>query len=1360
MEDLRVLEQQQRDSQRLLSSIKRTKQYKLDQRSSLESKLSALKYSNGQSRAQLLHAREVLSKSTRELANAQLRSDRSKENLKKFDEKLKKTLGFVRSLYSKRRKLDNAIVRLENAAENVHLDEEKMINNVKRMEMELEDAQYREQLLVKSIQGAKLKVQEYVEDTTGRRSELSGLEADLTSVRQLETSTKFRAENVRADIEKEKTRFEKVKGSRLGKMELVKSEKMELESVICDLNVQIGQKKTVMEEEWEKCVAIQKEEGLPISVSQEHTDLDVDGLRMSLEDDKVALLEKKAEEAAVVTRVKALEHSLSILQIKNDKVKSEREQMNCEVEEKRETEEKLSTENSGLITELKAEYSKVKELEDILSSLKTEGETCQIELEQKKEELVSILVGENEKLAEITSEIDQLDNRSKLVNEESVRERVIYRENIEEAKKAADETKASLDEVQKRADELSKLPCVDDDEEMLKIAKKENEDLETITDNQMKFLAGELNKAMIMTDILLLKRMSNRFNSPFFLHAYTEYPSLASLDLSYDSKTSKESQVLSALCNLRSVCDQRIEAARVKYEEVLTRMKTHEEEEKKAQAATLEKKRREEDETRARLAAEEKAQAAALEIQLREQEEVERKERARVKAEEKAKAKSLERQLREDEEAEKKEIAPLAAEEKAEAEELERQLLEKEEAEEKERASQVAEKMANAAALEIELSEAEEGDNRDRACLNKPKTVPREKQSRKTNSQTTHSSPHVIDSQAWSDDENINGKAEDGDDDDFQPTDSPEPHIYSKSLGKASVPRPRITEKSGQKRGHNAIEGEIDAVNTNKALHSNRYKKTRRGYGSRRSSTSSEAINDQGTSIETDRAKPRKSRSSNSLMKTSNAISISRGRSKKSEIPSPSSNDNGLNLKEADENELNQSTSNSNKHHRHGTKRERISQRTTSNRNDLEEMIESSSTKVRFQDEPTVADTYEIDQSLTLTQSSSSKKKPRSIIVKSRSRRALEENPEKLDIFSHGRTSCDERISSSTGRRKSTKERISLSKGSDLKDRPKSSSSKEHSISLRDRHGDRSRGRSSKDRISTSNDKSKERTSSSSRARTTSSRGRSNSSKDRIGTSTHRSKEHTPNSSRSRLNTSRERSSSSGDRVISSNDRSTETTRSSMRRQPGSSRSVTCAPDDYSKGRTSTSSRSRSVASRERSSSSGDPVSTSNGRSKEITRSSLRGSSSYSRCGISDTNENSKDHTSSSSRKHSRTSRERSSSSKGPTRFSIDRPKTATTSSSRSVSGCSKERSSFTKGHSAAEERVASSSRDYATGRKSSTKSASKVPTKSRTTKKNTQLSQATAHSSSSRRRKKSSGSSKTTRGNPSSSALDDFAFM
>ena len=490
MEDLRVLEQQQRDSQRLLASIKLSKHHKLEQQSSLETKLSSLKYSNGEARAQLIHAREVLSKSTRELAISKLRSERSSGNLKKFDEKLKKTLEIVRGLHGKRRKLDNAIARLENSYRDLEDREEKMVQQVKWAEMELDDAKHRDLLLVKSIQGSKLKVQEFVEDTLRLRSELSTLEVELTSAQQLEASTKFRAESARAEIESEKKRHDEFLATHNKKVEEMNSKKTELEVKIDELRSDSSEKDKALNSAWENCVLIQKEEGLEVSSSPEDASLDMDAIRASLERDIAASLQQKEEEAAASARVKELEEKLSRVRLENESVNSEHDRLAAEVEEQQKREDDRTEKRTAFVSEFKVEKSKLEELREIASSLKAETESYQMDLEQKKEEMDTILAGEKEKLVGLTTRNDQLRKQYATEKEEIDRETIVYRGKIDEAKKCADEAKLALDGIQKRGDDYSKSSAKDE-EEQTELERKEHEHLEELRSEQMQILKGE-----------------------------------------------------------------------------------------------------------------------------------------------------------------------------------------------------------------------------------------------------------------------------------------------------------------------------------------------------------------------------------------------------------------------------------------------------------------------------------------------------------------------------------------------------------------------------------------------------------------------------------------------------------------------------------------------------------------------------------------------------------------------------------------------------------------------------------------------------------------------------------------------------
>ena len=64
MEDLRILEEQQQDSQRKLKQVKTLKHNRLEHRSTVENQLNSLKYKNGEHRAQLNRKHEVLSLAT------------------------------------------------------------------------------------------------------------------------------------------------------------------------------------------------------------------------------------------------------------------------------------------------------------------------------------------------------------------------------------------------------------------------------------------------------------------------------------------------------------------------------------------------------------------------------------------------------------------------------------------------------------------------------------------------------------------------------------------------------------------------------------------------------------------------------------------------------------------------------------------------------------------------------------------------------------------------------------------------------------------------------------------------------------------------------------------------------------------------------------------------------------------------------------------------------------------------------------------------------------------------------------------------------------------------------------------------
>jgi len=89
MKDLRILQQQQVESQQKLQAAREQKEKRLQAHQEFEQKLEELKYENGQHRAQLQRHHEMLSRAQRLLAAARSRADRGGDKLRNFDRYVK-----------------------------------------------------------------------------------------------------------------------------------------------------------------------------------------------------------------------------------------------------------------------------------------------------------------------------------------------------------------------------------------------------------------------------------------------------------------------------------------------------------------------------------------------------------------------------------------------------------------------------------------------------------------------------------------------------------------------------------------------------------------------------------------------------------------------------------------------------------------------------------------------------------------------------------------------------------------------------------------------------------------------------------------------------------------------------------------------------------------------------------------------------------------------------------------------------------------------------------------------------------------------------------------------------------------------
>jgi hypothetical protein len=117
LHDLKVLEQQQLESQRQLDSIKQVKRCKIEQKADWNRRLSNIKFSNGEENEKVDRARKDLSVSAHFLNGSRRTGQSFIENLRHVDSRLKQVVGLFRFLQAKRRRADCDVM----AIRHVHL---------------------------------------------------------------------------------------------------------------------------------------------------------------------------------------------------------------------------------------------------------------------------------------------------------------------------------------------------------------------------------------------------------------------------------------------------------------------------------------------------------------------------------------------------------------------------------------------------------------------------------------------------------------------------------------------------------------------------------------------------------------------------------------------------------------------------------------------------------------------------------------------------------------------------------------------------------------------------------------------------------------------------------------------------------------------------------------------------------------------------------------------------------------------------------------------------------------------------------------------------------------------------------------
>jgi chromosome segregation ATPase len=320
MKDLRVLEQQQHESQRKLQHAQETKQRRLEYHAALEAKLEQLKYQNGQNRAELSHMRNLLSKGQRSLGTARLAAGRAGDDLRDFDRKLKQALASKRATLAHQHRQERILAEFSNKIALVWRLKDEAEEHVDKGKMEISQHREREEALRQEVRAEVAKQQTLDRETAKARHETRLLEQELKQKQECEILTKARIESINKDSVSEDQRHSDTMASMKAKLDSYGSSSKETQAAIVRMDDQIAKKKEIRNKAWYRTIRIQQAEGHPPSLppTESNTPPDFDMARLQ----EAVAVETKAA-ADEVTAKEELHAAVTALEL--DLAKAEKE---------------------------------------------------------------------------------------------------------------------------------------------------------------------------------------------------------------------------------------------------------------------------------------------------------------------------------------------------------------------------------------------------------------------------------------------------------------------------------------------------------------------------------------------------------------------------------------------------------------------------------------------------------------------------------------------------------------------------------------------------------------------------------------------------------------------------------------------------------------------------------------------------------------------------------------------------------------------------------------------------------------------------------------------------------------------------
>jgi chromosome segregation ATPase len=452
MKDLRVLEQQQHESQRKLQQAQDTKQRRLEHHATLETKLEQFKYQNGQNRAELSHMNNLLSKGQRSLGTIRLTAGRAGDDLRDFDRKLKQALASKRATLAHLQKQERMLTEIRNKIAIVWRLKDEAEEHVNKGKTENAKIQEREEALRRDVRAEVVKQQVLDDKTTQARHETQALQQDFKKEQECELSSKARIEQIKKDSVSEDQRQSDTMASMDSKLDSEDSSAKETRAEIIRLQEQISKKQESRNVVWNRTIRIQQAQDHPPSLPPTESNtppvFDIARLQEAVATETKAAADEVTAKVEVTATANALE-----LDVANTETEAQaKAQEVLDLEKSNEEAKRIECDRCEQATKLLADLDNLEEetkvLESTLAELRAHrakeidrvnAESWQVEKQMNV--LQTGLADTKEKLASIDSSIETTKAEYDKVKEDGDAKLHAVQAQVEVAKEACQEAK-------------------------------------------------------------------------------------------------------------------------------------------------------------------------------------------------------------------------------------------------------------------------------------------------------------------------------------------------------------------------------------------------------------------------------------------------------------------------------------------------------------------------------------------------------------------------------------------------------------------------------------------------------------------------------------------------------------------------------------------------------------------------------------------------------------------------------------------------------------------------------------------------------------------------------------------------------